>query len=369
MAKRKSLSISEKLQILRKYDENSTLNQKDFSESVGIPSSSLRTIIKNRDAITDAAKGGCKRKKVRSGKYEDVEEIVIEWIHQSRDASIPLSGPIIQEKAREIAGKLNTDFSASNGWLDRFKQRHGIVYRQISGESESVSDSDVNDWQSEVLPRLINNYAPRDVFNVDECGLFFKLMPDKSYVFKGEKCHGGKLSKERVTVLVAANADGSEKLPLLMLGKSPRPRCFKNIKRLPCEYKNQARAWMTGDLFVTWLKDLDQKMVKTNRKILLFVDNCPAHPKNVNLKNVELAFLPPNTTSKLQPMDQGIIKVLKHFYRKRVVLRYLQCIDSGAENRITLLDAMNFISAAWEGIDAQTIANCFNKAGFFKVRF
>ena len=57
------------------------------------------------------------------------------------------------------------------------------------------------------------------MFNADECGLFFKLMADKSYVFKGEKCQGGKLSKEMVTVLVAANADGSEKLPLLMLGK------------------------------------------------------------------------------------------------------------------------------------------------------
>ena len=136
MSKRKSFSVSEKLQILKKYDANSTLNQKDFAESIGISSSTLRTIITNRAAITNAANGGCKRKKVRCGKYEDVVEILSEWIHQSRDAAIPLSGPIIQEKAREIAGKLNTDFSASNGWLDRFKQIHGIVYRQISGESD-----------------------------------------------------------------------------------------------------------------------------------------------------------------------------------------------------------------------------------------
>ena len=167
MSKRKSFSVSEKLQILRKDDANSTLTQKDFAESIGIPLSTLHTIIKNRDAITNAANGGYKRKKVRCGKYEDVEEILIEWIHQSRDAAIPLSGQIIQEKAREIARKLNTDFSASNGWLDRFKQRHSIVYRQISGESESVSDSDVNNWHDEVLPRLIGNYAPRDVFKVD----------------------------------------------------------------------------------------------------------------------------------------------------------------------------------------------------------
>ena len=52
----------------------------------------------------------------------------------------PLSGPIIQEKAREIAGKLNTGFSASNGWLDRFKQRHGIVYgKSVVNQSQLVT--------------------------------------------------------------------------------------------------------------------------------------------------------------------------------------------------------------------------------------
>ena len=70
---------------------------------------------------------------------------------------------------------------------------------------------------------------------------------------------------------------------------------------------------MTGDLFVAWLKDLDHKMEKANRKILLFIDYCPVHPKNVSLQNIEVSYLPPNSTSKLQPMDEGIIKVLKHF--------------------------------------------------------
>ena len=75
----------------------------------------------------------------------------------------------------------------------------------------------VSVWQSEILPRLVLKYEPRNIFNADECGLFLRLMPDKSFVFKGEKCHGGKLSKERVTALVGANSDGSEKLPLLMM--------------------------------------------------------------------------------------------------------------------------------------------------------
>jgi hypothetical protein len=45
----------------------------------------------------------------------------------------------------------------------------------------------------------------------------------------GEKCHGGKLRKDGITVLVAANMDGSEKLPLLVIGRSEKQHIFKNI--------------------------------------------------------------------------------------------------------------------------------------------
>ena len=44
--------------------------------------------------------------------------------------------------------------------------------------------------------------------------------------FKGELCHGGKNSKERLTVLLCYNADGSEKLTSIVIGKFKKPRCF-----------------------------------------------------------------------------------------------------------------------------------------------
>ena len=49
--------------------------------------------------------------------------------------------------------------------------------------------------------------------------------------------------------------------------------------------------------------------------ILLYIDNCTAHPK-VHLSNIKLIFLPPNTTSQLQPLDAGIIQAVKMIYRK-----------------------------------------------------
>lgn len=97
----------------------------------------------------------------------------------------------------------------------------------------------------------------KNIFNVDETSFFYKCTPDKTLAFKDEKYHGGNLSKERVTVL-----DESEKLPLLMIGKSANPRCFKNVKSKPVEYVKSAKAWMTSGLFQKWLLNLDKKFEK-----------------------------------------------------------------------------------------------------------
>ena len=114
--------------------------------------------------------------------------------------------------------------------------------------------------------------------------------------FKGAICTGGKKAKDRLTVLVAANMSGKEKLPLFVIGKTAKPRCFNNVKSLPVDYAANKKAWMTSDLFVSWLRKLDKKYLMQGQSIAMVVDNCPAHPDIDNLKAVKLVFLPPNTT-------------------------------------------------------------------------
>ena len=78
---------------------------------------------------------------------------------------------------------------------------------------------------------------------------------------KGDTCKGGKLSEKRLTVLVAANMTGSDKLPLLAIGKFAKPRCFKGIQTLPVQYEANQKAWMKSDIFTSWLIKLDQKFL------------------------------------------------------------------------------------------------------------
>jgi len=59
------------------------------------------------------------------------------------------------------------------------------------------------------------------------------------------------------------------------------------------------------------MKKFDARMGREGRKVLAFVDNCAAHPKDMNMKNVRVEFVPANCTSQLQPLDLGIIAVSK----------------------------------------------------------
>jgi hypothetical protein len=59
----------------------------------------------------------------------------------------------------------------------------------------------------ESLPSLLEGYEPRDVYNADEMGIFFNVLLERTLAYKGETCHGGKHSKDRLTVLLCVNSD------------------------------------------------------------------------------------------------------------------------------------------------------------------
>ena len=86
------------------------------------------------------------------------------------------------------------------------------------------------------------------IFNCDETGLNYRLLPQKNLVAAFEKCADGrKKAMDRVTINACSNASGSFKLPLQLTGKAQRPRCFRGIRMelLPVQYSGQKNAWMT----------------------------------------------------------------------------------------------------------------------------
>jgi hypothetical protein len=75
-------------------------------------------------------------------------------------------------------------------------------------------------------------------------------------------------------------------------------------------------------------------------------------------------FFPANTTSVLQPTDQGVIKALKQKFRRSFVLRLLQRLDSNKDSyKMSLLNAVSMLAMAWNLVGKGIITNCFRKAG------
>ena len=126
---------------------------------------------------------------------------------------------------------------------------------------------------------------------------------------------------------------------------------------------------MDSTLFEEWVRELDCQFEKESQKVALIVDNCTAHPEIGGLKAIDLFFLPPNTTSILQPMDQGVIRSLKARYRTKVVKKMIEAIDSNKPlPDISLLDAMKMLVLAWNEVTDTIVQNCFRKAGLVRLQ-
>ncbi|KAL4234901.1 Tigger transposable element-derived protein 2 [Mactra antiquata] len=295
---------------------------KVLGDTFCIGKSTAADIIKKRDVYLREWENNSNSQKQRfnaPAKFDKVNDLVFEWFSCTRAKNINISGVLIQEKAKHFAQQLGIEnFKASNGWLDKFKTKHSIKCFRVSGESAGV-DVETVDSYKERLPEIVSGYASKDIFNCDEAGLNFRALPEKTLAVSGQSTSGTKQCKDRVTILFACSASG-EKLKPLVIGKYQNPRCLKNVDRsaLPVSYSWSKKAWMNYSLFEHWIKCVNSDMKRQGRHILMFLDNASSHGNELTLSNVTLKFLPANTTSHLQPLDQGVIRNFKGLYRKHL---------------------------------------------------
>lgn len=373
---RKDLSLKEKINILdqiRKHPFKTPCRQ--LAQLTGIGKTTIAKLIKEeKDLRSQFSTGDANHpKRRREGKDPVVENALSDWFSMVSNRGVRITGPLLKEKSQELALKLgHENFKATDGWLSRWKTRKEIQFKKAHGEKGSADTVSAETWKQSTLAEVLDNFCADDIYNADETGLYYRATPDGSLCYKRTALLGSKKAMDRITVLCCANMSGSDKKPLVVVGKSSKPRCFKGIsmKNLGVDYYANKNAWMTSAIFTDWLQKWDKQL---KRRILLIVDNCRAHPF-IHLKNIRIEFLPPNTTSILQPMDMGIIKVLKGMYRSKLVKFVLQKIEENVldlsssapeiTKKINLLNAIQFAADSWTGITDTTIKNCFSHAGF-----
>ena len=333
---RKAIDLDMKMKMIKEYEGGKRVQA--IANSYGFSHSTVSTIIKDNGKVKEMAKsstGYCALlTRQRKGLVHEMEKLLSIWVDDHIEKNMPLSLHLIQSKARSIFDTLKTregegcteTFTASKGWFQRFRNRFNLHNRGVYGEAASADEDSAKVFIEE-LDKLIEEggYRPEQIFNVDETGLFWKKMPERTYIHKEAKSMPGfKVFKDRVTLLLGGNVAGFKLKPFLIY-RSQNPRALKNVNKhtLPVFYRANTKAWMTQALFEDWfincfVPEARQYCLEKGIpfKILLLLDNAPGHPQHIGdlHPNVKVVYLPKNTTSIFQPMDQGAIATFKAHY-------------------------------------------------------
>ncbi|XP_051466970.1 tigger transposable element-derived protein 3-like isoform X2 [Apus apus] len=339
---RKELSLMEKVRVLEML-EGPKVSQSELAKRFGVSQPQICRIIKNRERILSEwhRSGDPDRKRKRDGKDAAPEAALLRWVEGSRAARLPRSGPLPPPEAPHLARALGRpDPGASSGWLARFGARRNLPFKGPRPEEGDAEQPTAEHWAGAVLPGLLRSYAPAQIYACGESGV---LLPG-----------------ERLTLLLCANADGSEKVPLRAVGESARPRCLRGVhlEQMPWSYRAGSRAGLTAPLFTEWLRELNEGMRRRGKSVLLLLAKHEAHPY-LQLSNVRMVFIPPAASS-AQPLDHGIASDLKGHYRCRL-LRWLS-VERGVEQP-TLLDVLHMLAQAWGDVRPGLISSCFRAAG------
>lgn len=100
-------------------------------------------------------------------------------------------------------------------------------------------------------------YSPKQMFNIDETGLFWKRTSRGRYISREEKITPGgfKGEKDRFTLMLGGDAEGDCTLKPFMVYHSENPRDMKGYvkKCLPVHRYSNTKGWITGIPCVTGL--------------------------------------------------------------------------------------------------------------------
>lgn len=431
--KRKSFTVKFKAQLVKEYLEGKWSSPKSFMNAYNNKQEnednhlSLRTFEKwiadgnieerarNLYALSASDDRLLKRRK---GLYSSIETRVIEYIDIANQrlshVGLGLTQAIMQKRALQFAkDELDEeqfqDFKASNGWFHRLCKRHNIKSIVLHGEGNEIPEEErikmMGTMKAEVMQHMEeHDIKLENVFNADQTGLFYRKFPNRMYVSNNSN-HDKKDSREqrgtkamkdkdRITVMVATSATGT-KLPLAFVGKSKTPKCFA-LRRAGGRkffYTHQKKAWFDQQITKWWFVEVFIPWYinhhGTKNHCILMLDNCPAHNDIVNVLKedypwLHIVFYPPNLTSRHQPMDQGIIAILKICYRSAILSALLDIYDDpvsaaavpanikaaglgkaglaeGAKPHV--LDAIELCIKIWEEkLDSDALQRCWRKA-------
>lgn len=148
-SKRKVLTLKQKIDVINK--SKSGVSSRKLAEEFNVGRTQIQNIVKRKSEFIDDFESNVgqdrKRRRHVTGN-EEINSLCWDWFKDASSRRINITGPLIKEKALRFAKDLNkTEFKASNGWLESFKERHNIAFGTMSGERGDVNNVTVDEWK------------------------------------------------------------------------------------------------------------------------------------------------------------------------------------------------------------------------------
>ena len=234
----KRLSDVQRLEIIQSLDSSNPPSKRQLARQYEVDEKTIRkiylqrgTIMRRAERVSDKCRSETFR--ARKAKYEELEDKLYKWFEACRQVNLPVPPQMVRVKALKIAKEFRIsshDFCASCGWLRNFRKRHSLSSISLFCEGGEVDKNnpvllaDIGRLKAE-----IDKFDAENVYNMDETGLFYRVIPRMTLVsgkVDRASVREKKTPKDRVIITVCCNATGSHNIPLQMIGKPKKSLCI-----------------------------------------------------------------------------------------------------------------------------------------------
>jgi hypothetical protein len=382
--KRTTLSDAVKYEIIQMKDRGATVNE--IAEKYGVALSTLSNINAQREEIitrfeaSEVDPAGTSNS-MSHQMIRNLEGLLYHWYVQCRTHRIKITSTNIKKKAQELNDKLNIHptFKASMDWARNFKIRYSITDKDIFLDFPKVTSAAATKFTAE-FEKHLNVCTLENIYNVVYVPIMWKLVPEKTEIFKRAKSTGKReICEDHVIALFCVNASGCHKLPILIIGTEEinRSSYTSESSNVSTIYKSKSSAWMDSTIFNEWfvqhfLESVREKQKKEMRaKTVLLLDNTRLlfDLKNLNEKDefVTVESIPNDVSPWIQPICAGILLCFIRKYRGELVktLKSFPMCKTAEDviynhKNLGMWDCCRIVDKAWSKVDVVVIRRAWD---------